>query len=370
MITSNSGMTDNINTDELFAVIDNTTSELMELISSFSEPQINELPFAGSWTAAQVADHITRSNLAIIRSLKKEGEDGTRDPDEGIEQLKNVFLNFETKLQSPDFILPTQDIYQKQQVIDHLNRSIVQLRETGAHADPFQTIHHSIFGDVTKLELLHFVVYHTQRHIRQLKNIFIATSGAMRSRMRHLVAFMHVSLDGFVAGRCREMNWITMDDEIFEDTMSLADNADTVLYGRTSYQMMESYWPTVLSNSTSTGSELRHAQWLENINKIVFSTTLETAKWKNTRLIKESIPEEIIKLKQQPGKNLMIIGSPGLTHSFMQWDLIDEYRININPVILGGGIPLFSVPARIDLKLIGTKNFRSGVVGLHYKVIN
>jgi len=362
-------MRENASTPELFSSFDATTLELLELMSFFSDTQINELPFTGSWTAAQVADHVTRSNIGIIRSLKKEGRISSGDPQEGIEQMKNVFLNFETKLQSPDFILPTQDIYEREPVINSLSRSIEQLRETAADTDLLQTIDHSIFGEVTKVELLHFAIYHTQRHIRQLKNIFIATSVRMRSKMRNLVAFMHVSLDGFVAGTCREMNWITMDDEIFEDTMSLAGGADTVLYGRASYQMMESYWPTVLNSSTSTLSELRHAQWLENINKIVFSTTLENAKWKNTRLIQKNIPGEIVKLKQQPGKNLMIMGSPRLAHSFMQWDLIDEYRININPVVLGDGIPLFSVPARVNLKLIATKNFKSGVVGLHYTTI-
>jgi dihydrofolate reductase len=362
-------MTENMNTAELFASFDITISELIELISSFSETQINELPFAGSWTAAQVADHVTKSNIAIVRSLKKEGRFGGRKPEEGIEQMRNVFLNFETKLQSPDFILPARDIYQRELVIDNLKESIEQLRETAVDTDLFHTIHHSIFGEITKVELLYFVVYHTQRHIRQLKNIFIATSTGMRSKMRNLLAFMHVSLDGFVANPRGEMNWITIDDEIFKDAITLADNADTALFGRVTYQMMESYWPTVLSSESSTELELQHAKWMENTDKIVFSETLDKVEWKNTRLINKNIPQEIIRLKQHPGKKLMIFGSPRLTHSFMQWDLIDEYRININPVILGDGIPLFSVPARVNLKLIATKNFSSGVVGLHYKTI-
>ncbi len=363
-------MTENINTEELFASFDKTTSELIDLISSFSETQINEIPSAGSWTAAQVAEHLTKSNIGIIRSLKKEGRLPGRDPDAGVEQLKKTFLDFDKKLQSPEFILPTQDIYQKKLVIDNLWISIAQLKELSNEVNLFEMISHPIFGDVTKLELLHFVVYHTQRHIHQLKNIFAITSTKVRSKMKTLVAFMHVSLDGFVATSRGEMDWITIDDEIFSDAIMLADNADTALFGRVTYQMMESYWPTVLLNDSSTELELQHAKWMENTSKIVFSETLERVEWKNTRLINKNIPQEIVRLKQYPGKKLMIFGSPGLTHSFMRWDLIDEYRININPVILGEGIPMFNIHSRIGLKLIGTKIFRSGVVGLHYKTIN
>jgi len=369
MTTSSSIMTENINTEELFASLDHTTSELIELISSFSETQINEIPSAGSWTAAQVAEHVTKSNIGIIKSLKKEGRSPDRAADAGVEELKKTFLDFDKKLNSPEFILPTQDIYQKKLVIDNLGISIAQLKELSRQVNLFEVISHPIFGEVTKLELLHFVVYHTQRHIHQLKNIFALSNTKVKSKMRNLVAFMHVSLDGFVANARGEMNWITIDDEVFKDAITLADKADTALFGRVTYQMMESYWPTVLLNNSSTELELRHAKWMENISKIVFSETLDKVEWNNTRLINENIPKEIIKLKQQPGKNIMIFGSPRLTHSFMQWDLIDEYRININPVILGGGIPMFNLHSRIDLKLIATKIFRSGVAGLHYKTV-
>jgi len=363
-------MTGNIKTEELLASLDSTTSELLELISSFSETQINEIPSAGSWTAAQVAEHVTKSNIGIIKSLKKDGKPPGRAPDAGVEQLKRTFLDFDKKLQSPEFILPTQDIYQKKLVIDNLGISIAQLRESGDEVSLFEMISHPIFGEITKLELLHFVVYHTQRHIHQLRNIFAITTTKVKSKMRNLVAFMHISLDGFVANSRGEMNWITIDEEVFKDAITLADNADTALFGRVTYQMMESYWPTVLSSDSSTELEIQHAKWMENTSKIVFSETLEKVEWKNTRLINKNIPQEIIRLKQRPGKKLMIFGSPRLTHSFMKWDLIDEYRVNINPVILGDGIPLFSVPAMVNLKLIATKNFKSGVVGLHYKTIN
>jgi len=180
---------------------------------------------------------------------------------------------------------------------------------------------------------------------------------------------MHVSLDGFVAGPNGEMDWVHMDDEIFDDAIELESTKDAAIYGRTTYQMMESYWPTVLENPSSTKNELHHAQWVEDIPKLVFSKTLEEVKWNNTRLICDKVAEEIKKLKYQPGKNMMIFGSPGLTHSFMQMDLIDEYRVNINPVILGSGTPLFkNLKERIKLTLINEKKFMSGVSGLHYRV--
>jgi dihydrofolate reductase len=179
---------------------------------------------------------------------------------------------------------------------------------------------------------------------------------------------MHMSLDGFVAGPGGAMDWVTMDEEIFKDEIDLAATTDTALYGRTTYQMMEGYWPTVLTNPNSTTLELHHAKWVENTQKIVFSATLEKVNWNNTRLIKENIAEKISKLKQKQGKNMMIFGSPKLTHSFIQMNLIDEYRINVSPVILGKGVPLFkNIHHAIDLRLLRTKKFNSGVVGFYYE---
>ncbi|EQA35614.1 riboflavin biosynthesis protein RibD C-terminal domain protein [Leptospira inadai serovar Lyme str. 10] len=184
--------------------------------------------------------------------------------------------------------------------------------------------------------------------------------------MRKVSLLAHASLDGFVGGPNGEMDWISHDDEIFRYVTEHFKSVDTCLYGRVVYQMMESYWPTVSKNPAATKMELHHADWVENIQKIVFSTTLEKAEWNNTRLVKSNVAEEISKLKKQPGKNMMIFGSPRLTHSFMQMGLIDEFVININPVILGNGIPLFKESKdKIDLKLINSTTFKCGVVGLH-----
>jgi dihydrofolate reductase len=362
-------MREHENAEELFKSLDDTTSELVLLVSSFSETGINAIPFWGSWTAAQVADHITKSNIGIIQSLKTEGKPTTRDPDERVEKLKEQFLNFDEKLRSPKFILPTKDIYQKEKVIADLRQSIEWLNEIRNKVNLSETLRHPIFGEITRLELLHFVVYHTQRHIHQLRDIFrITAAHEVNRRQRKVMAFMHVSLDGFVAGLNGEMDWITMDDEIFEDAINLASETDTALYGRTTYQMMEGYWPSVLKSPEATKNELHHATWVENVNKIVFSTSLDKAEWNNTKLVKRNVKDEVAKLKQQPGKNMMIFGSPRLTHSFMQMGLIDEYRINVNPVVLGNGVPLFkNMEDRINLKLLSARTFESGVIGLHYE---
>lgn len=186
--------------------------------------------------------------------------------------------------------------------------------------------------------------------------------------MRKVVLFMHLSLDGFAAGPHGELDWISYDEELVKHAESIAATVGTAVYGRVTYQMMESYWPTVLTNPSSTKHEIDHARWVENISKIVFSKSLKKVEWNNTTLIKENIAEELLKLKQQPGKDLVIFGSPGLAQTLVRMGLIDEYRLTVNPVVLGSGIPLFvDVKDKISLKLLETKSFRSGVVGLHYR---
>jgi dihydrofolate reductase len=103
---------------------------------------------------------------------------------------------------------------------------------------------------------------------------------------------------------------------------------------------------------------------------MVFSRTLSSVEWKHTRLAKDRIAEEIAALKQEPGQDLMIFGSPRLTHTFMHLDLIDEYRLFLNPIVLGGGIPLFQdISGWQRLKLLEAKAFQSGVIGLHYQPV-
>jgi len=357
-----------LNNDTLSKLVDHTTSRFLELISSFDQEDINKLPFENSWTAAQVAEHVTRSNIGIIKSLRQPGKTVSRSIDEGVEELRDLFLNFEKKLQSPQFIQPTRNIYDREWIIANLRTSIAELKETAARVNYHDAIDHPIFGEITKYELLHFVIYHTQRHIHQVKNISLRILARKSMKDRKVILFIHASLDGFVAGPNGETDWITIDDEIFKDSNVLANTADIALYGRATFQMMESYWPTVLTNSNSTAAELEHAIWMEGVKKIVFSTSLEGVEWNNTRLIKGNFEKEMINLKQQPGRNMIIFGSPCLAHSFMERGLIDQFRINVNPVVLGEGIPLFTdANERIHLRLRQTKTFQSGVVGLLYE---
>ncbi len=180
--------------------------------------------------------------------------------------------------------------------------------------------------------------------------------------MRKLIAAINMTLDGFC-----DHTAVIADDELHQHYNELLSNADTLLYGRITYQLMESYWPTVVKNPTGNKPTDEFAVLIDNISKIVFSRTLKNVDWKNTKLKKEVIKEEILELKQQAGKNIFV-GSPSLIVTFMQLDLIDEYQLCVQPIILGKGLPLFkNITARINLKLLKTKIFGSGSITLYYE---
>ncbi len=182
--------------------------------------------------------------------------------------------------------------------------------------------------------------------------------------MRKLIAAINMTLDGF----CDHTAMIA-DEEIHQHYNELLSNAGILLYGRITYQLMESYWPTVVKNPTGNKPMDEFAVLIDNISKIVFSRTLQHVDWKNTKLKKEVIKEEILELKQQAGKNILA-GSPGLIAAFAQLDLIDEYQLGVQPIVLGSGLPLFkNVRDRINLKLLKTKTFGCGAVTLYYEPI-
>ena len=186
--------------------------------------------------------------------------------------------------------------------------------------------------------------------------------------MRKVMLLMHVSLDGFTAGPHSEMEWIAVDDEMWSYVTAITDTADTVIFGRQTYQGMASYWPTAAEQPHATQHDKDHARWVNAAHKLVVSSTLDQVQWQPSTLVKGNIAEEITRLKQQPGKNLLMIGSPKLAQSFLRAGLIDELWLNVNPVVLGSGVPLFAgLEEQIPLKLLGAKTFRSGVIGLHYQ---
>lgn len=190
--------------------------------------------------------------------------------------------------------------------------------------------------------------------------------------MRKVIALIHQSLDGFAAGPNDELNWIAYDDELERDAHAMHDVADAVIWGRRTYEGMASYWLTVPGNPDSTATEREHARWLQEATKIVVSRTLDRVEWNgspNTVLIRDNVAEAIHRLKHQPGKALWFLGSLTLAQTFIQLGLIDEYRINVNPTIMGRGKRLFQcpeIPQKLDL--VDVKRFKSGVVGLRYVV--
>ncbi len=166
--------THTISTKDLFASLDQTWNELKELISSTNSRSINAVPFKNSWTAAQLATHVIKSNKAIAQGMEMEGKPAERAPDAGEPGLKKMFLDFEAKYKSPDFIVPEEKNYDKDEVVKDLNNSIDKLKVARNKVDLGEIIALPVFGEVTKLELLYFVLYHTQRHVHQLKKILHA----------------------------------------------------------------------------------------------------------------------------------------------------------------------------------------------------
>jgi bacterioferritin (cytochrome b1) len=159
-------------TKDIIEQLGETTNEMLQLVSSFNEDEMNSMPFKDSWTAAQVAEHVTKSNASMIRSLSEEGKTSSRNIDEGVQKLKEIFLDFTSKLKSPKFILPTRNSYSKEIVVADLKNSIEQIKKLSNTINLSEIVNHRVFGEITKFEILHFVVYHTERHIHQLKNIF------------------------------------------------------------------------------------------------------------------------------------------------------------------------------------------------------
>ena len=190
-----------------------------------------------------------------------------------------------------------------------------------------------------------------------------------RITMRKIILSLHTTVDGFVAGPNGEMDWIKLDDEMFDMVGKFTDEADTALYGRITYQMMENYWPTAADKPNPTKHDIEHSQWYNKVNKVVLSRTLNSSESNKTTFINDNVFSEISRLKHQSGKNILIFGSPTAAHSLMEYRLIDEYWLFVNPILLGGGIPMFArITEKINLKPLLTRVFPCGVTALHYIV--
>ncbi|MGH2564164.1 MAG: dihydrofolate reductase family protein [Ginsengibacter sp.] len=179
--------------------------------------------------------------------------------------------------------------------------------------------------------------------------------------MRKLIAAINMTLDGIY-----DHTAMIADDEIHQHYNELLSSADTLLYGRITYQLMESYWPTVVKNPTGNKPTDEFALIIDNISKIVFSKTLKSVEWKNAKLAKEGIKEEVLELRQQAGKDILA-GSPSLIVNLMNLNLIDEFQLCVQPIILGNGLSLLkNITDRINLELLKTKTFSCGAILLYY----
>jgi dihydrofolate reductase len=183
---------------------------------------------------------------------------------------------------------------------------------------------------------------------------------------------MHISLDGFVAGPNGEMDWIKVDQEIFDHVGKRISNSNTALYGRVTYRMMEDYWPGAADKSNASQHDIQHAAWYQKVHKVVLSKTLNGTDLVNTKIISDNLSGEINGIKQLDdggSEDILVFGSPTATHSLIEQNLIDGYWLFVNPVILGKGIPLFkNIPDKTRLQLMSTRAFTSGVTELNYLV--
>ena len=167
-------VTEASNKSELFMSIEEAVSQLHRLISSLNENKINTIPYKDSWTAGQLIRHVIKSTDGMGKAMDMKSKPAERDPQERIPELKKTFLDFNIKMKSPDFIIPEEGPYEKQSIIKELNRSFEKLKESTEKANLSEIVEGLPLGPITKLEILHFVLYHTQRHIHQMEKIFDA----------------------------------------------------------------------------------------------------------------------------------------------------------------------------------------------------
>ena len=179
--------------------------------------------------------------------------------------------------------------------------------------------------------------------------------------MRRVIAGINMTLDGF----CDHTAGIP-DEEIHQHYTELLNEGDAILYGRITYQLME-YWRPLVKNPSGEKTMDDFAKAIDKIPKIVFSHTLKNVEWESAKLANRAIEEEVLELKQQAGKNILV-GSPSLIVALSKFKLIDEYQLSVQPTVLGSGLPLFkNVRDRIDLRLLKTKTFGCGAVTLYYE---
>ena len=179
--------------------------------------------------------------------------------------------------------------------------------------------------------------------------------------MRNVVFAINITVDG-----CCGHESVVADDELHEHFTGLLQDSDLEIFGRNTYQLMYPYWHDVAQNQSESKATNEFARAFDAIPKIVFSTTLQNVEWNNTTLLRSNLQAEVVKLKQQLGKNISV-GGLNIAAQLAQSGLIDEYRFLVQPIVAGKGPRLFESGRNLTLELVGSKTFRSGVVELHYK---
>jgi len=185
--------------------------------------------------------------------------------------------------------------------------------------------------------------------------------------MGSLTLFMHISIDGYASGKNGEMDWIHVDDEIFEYGSKRIYATEIALYGRKTFQLMESYWPTAANQVNPSKHDIEHSKWYKKVKKVVLSRTIPKEIQPNVQFISDNLAEEIIKIKKSTKEEILVFGSPSAAHSLMSYDLIDKIWFNINPIIIGNGISVFeSSETKKRFVLTNSKVFKSGVISVSY----
>jgi dihydrofolate reductase len=183
--------------------------------------------------------------------------------------------------------------------------------------------------------------------------------------MRKIIVMLSVSLDGFMEGPHRELDWQLVDDELHGHFNEVLGKMSAFLSGRVTYELMAGFWPTADSDPSSTPPMVEFAKIWRDMPKIVFSKTLDRADW-NTTVVREFSVDRIKAIKEQPGGD-MALGGADLAATFMRHDLIDEYRLYVHPVVIGDGKRLFPPGIGFALRLLETRTFGNGVVLLRYE---
>ena len=187
--------------------------------------------------------------------------------------------------------------------------------------------------------------------------------------MRKLVSHFQITLDGFMSTPAGGLEWSGEyhDDAMWKEVFALMDETDTVLFGRKTYQLFYEYWPAITHDPSASSNDRQFAEWIDTIPKMVFSGTLQSVEWKNSTLFTTIDDRKIRKLKNLSGRNMLIFGSSTLASGLFNRGLIDEFRLNVHPVLIGKGKPFLKELSDLNkLTLMDAKPINAGAIGLHY----